>query len=68
MVVKKVMGANPTRTDLVYSKENFMRSFATILQEDSELSEADFGVLLIYLSRDKGAIAYDGKVYGGYLI
>ncbi|KAL4797869.1 Snf7-domain-containing protein [Aspergillus venezuelensis] len=60
-VVKKVMSANPTRTDLVYSKESFVGSFATILQDDSELSEADFDVLLIYLSRDKGAIAYDGK-------
>ncbi|KAL4871131.1 hypothetical protein BDV12DRAFT_38051 [Aspergillus spectabilis] len=60
-VVKRVMGASPTKTDLVYSKESFVESFATIIDEDSELSGLDFEVLLLYLSRDKGAIAYDGK-------
>jgi hypothetical protein len=29
--------------------------------EDS-LSDTDFGVLLTFLQRDKGAISYDGKV------
>jgi charged multivesicular body protein 7 len=56
------MGSNPSRTDLIYTKEGFVESFATILDEESELSNADFDVLLLYLSRDKGAIAYDGKV------
>ncbi|KAL2829175.1 Snf7-domain-containing protein [Aspergillus cavernicola] len=60
-LVKRIMGATPSNTDLVYSKESFVGSFATILDEDSELSDADFEVLLLYLSRDSGAIAYDGK-------
>ncbi|KAL4807573.1 Snf7-domain-containing protein [Aspergillus unguis] len=60
-VVKQAMSTNPTRTDLVYSKESFTDSFATVLGGSSELSSSDFDVLLLYLSRDKGAIAYDGK-------
>ncbi|KAI9375650.1 Snf7-domain-containing protein [Aspergillus egyptiacus] len=60
-VVKRVMGASPSNADLTYSKESFMESFATILDEQNELSDTDFEVLLLYLSRDEGAIAYDGK-------
>ncbi|KAF7621300.1 hypothetical protein AFLA_011603 [Aspergillus flavus NRRL3357] len=60
-IVKKVMGRSPSNTDLVYSKESFVSEFGTTLNQDSELSEADFDVLLLYLSRDSGAIAYDGK-------
>ncbi|KAL4883432.1 Snf7-domain-containing protein [Aspergillus karnatakaensis] len=60
-VVNRVMGASPTKTDLVYSKDSFVESFATILDDESELSESDIDVLLLHLSRDKGAIAYDGK-------
>ncbi|KAL4916571.1 Snf7-domain-containing protein [Aspergillus aurantiobrunneus] len=60
-VVKQALGTNPSKTVLVYSKESFVGSFGTILDEDSELSDRDFEVLLLYLSRDKGAIAYDGK-------
>ncbi|KAL5336406.1 Snf7-domain-containing protein [Aspergillus crustosus] len=60
-IVKTVFMSSPTKTDLVYSKESFVKSFATILHEERELSDADFEVLLLYLSRDKGAIAYDGK-------
>jgi charged multivesicular body protein 7 len=56
------MGSNPSRTELIYTRDGFIESFATILDEESELSGADFDVLLLYLSRDKGAIAYDGKV------
>ena len=63
-VVKQALGGGPSKMDLVYSKDGFMRSFATVLNEDSELSAADFDVLLIYLSRDCGAIAYDGRVCG----
>lgn len=40
-----------------------MRSFGTALGGDTELSETDFEVLLIYLSRDMNAISYDGKVW-----
>ncbi|GAB1210431.1 hypothetical protein APSETT445_009223 [Aspergillus pseudonomiae] len=60
-IVKQVMGQSPSNADLIYSKESFVNEFGTILNHDSELSEADFDVLLLYLSRDSGAIAYDGK-------
>lgn len=63
-VVKQVLGAGTSKMDLVYSKDEFMRDFATTMNEDSELSAADFDVLLLYLSRDCGAIAYDGRVGG----
>ncbi|KAL5045488.1 hypothetical protein BDW71DRAFT_78401 [Aspergillus fruticulosus] len=60
-LVKQMLGASPSKTDLVFSKESFMETFGTVLDEDSELSDTDFDILLLYLSRDKGAIAYDGK-------
>jgi len=42
-----------------------MNEYAGILDAGVDLSETDFDVLLLYLSRDSGSIAYDGKV--GYL-
>ncbi|KAE8395737.1 Snf7-domain-containing protein [Aspergillus alliaceus] len=60
-IVKQVMERSSSNTDLVYSKESFVNEFGTILNHESELSEADFDVLLLYLSRDSRAIAYDGK-------
>ncbi|RDW79195.1 putative vacuolar sorting protein SNF7 family protein [Aspergillus mulundensis] len=60
-LVKQVLGASPSKTDLIYSKESFVESFGTVLDDNSELSDIDLDVLLLYLSRDKGAIAYDGK-------
>ncbi|PYI21003.1 hypothetical protein BO86DRAFT_7770 [Aspergillus japonicus CBS 114.51] len=60
-VVKKATAQKPSKTDLVYSKERFVEEFASILDEGSQLSNADLDVLLLYLSRDSGAIAYDGK-------
>lgn len=38
-----------------------MSEFAGVLDERSLLSDADMDVLLLYMSRDSGAIAYDGK-------
>ncbi|GIC85789.1 putative vacuolar sorting protein SNF7 family protein [Aspergillus udagawae] len=60
-VVKQTLGGSQSKMDLVYSKERFTEEFATVLNKDSGLSSADFDVLLLYLSRDIGAIAYDGK-------
>jgi charged multivesicular body protein 7 len=60
--VKKATGNSSTKLDLIYSKESFIEDFASILNDATELSDADFDVLLIYLSRDANAIAYDGKV------
>lgn len=63
MVVKKATGGNVSKLDLIYSKESFIEQFASVLHDATELSDADFDILLIYLSRDCGAIAYDGKVW-----
>ncbi|EAW19239.1 putative vacuolar sorting protein SNF7 family protein [Aspergillus fischeri NRRL 181] len=60
-VVKQTLGGSQSKMDLIYSKERFTEEFATVLNKDSGLSSADFDVLLLYLSRDIGAIAYDGK-------
>ncbi|KAJ5568152.1 hypothetical protein N7450_010638 [Penicillium hetheringtonii] len=61
MIVKKATGHKPSKLNLIYSKENFIEQFADILHDATELSDADFDVLLVYLSRDSGAISYDGK-------
>lgn len=61
LAVKKATGGNSSKLDLIYSRESFVEEFAAILNDATELSDADFDVLLLYLSRDSGAIAYDGK-------
>ncbi|KAJ5690628.1 hypothetical protein N7462_005020 [Penicillium macrosclerotiorum] len=61
LVVKKATGGNPTKLDLIFTKESFVEEFATILHAATELSDGDFDILLVFLSRDSGAIAYDGK-------
>lgn len=53
---------SPALTDRVYSKESFVAEYASILNQSTQLSPTDFDVLLLYLSRDTGAIAYDGQV------
>ena len=67
LVIKKATGGNSSKLDLIYSKESFVEEYATILHDASELSDSDFDVLLLYLSRDCGAIAYDGKVCRNYI-
>lgn len=61
-VVKLATSNSSSKVDLVYSKEGFMEEFAAKLDGEAEFSESDFDVLLLYLSRDSGSIAYDGKV------
>ncbi|KAJ5159641.1 uncharacterized protein N7482_006645 [Penicillium canariense] len=61
LVVKKATGGNSSKLDLIYSKESFTEEFATVLNDATELSDSDLDILLVYLSRDSGAIAYDGK-------
>ena len=67
LVVKKATGNSASPLDLIYSKESFVEEFASILHDATELSDSDFDVLLIYLSRDSNAIAYDGKVCTCYI-
>ena len=66
-MVKQAMTQISSKMDLVCSKEAFINEFAGILDEGTELSEDDFDVLLLYLSRDSGSIAYDGKVCSVHL-
>ncbi|KAJ5710190.1 hypothetical protein N7493_009782 [Penicillium malachiteum] len=61
LAIKKATGGNSSKLDLIYSKESFIEDYATILHDATELSDSDFDVLLLYLSRDCGAIAYDGR-------
>ncbi|KAJ5993259.1 hypothetical protein N7451_008983 [Penicillium sp. IBT 35674x] len=61
LVIKKATGGRPSKLDLIWSKESFVEEYSTILHDATELSDSDFDVLLLYLSRDCGAIAYDGK-------
>ncbi|KAJ5873953.1 uncharacterized protein N7529_002383 [Penicillium soppii] len=60
-VVKKATGGTSSKLDLIYSKEIFVEEFAGLLNDATELSDSDLEVLLIYLSRDSDAIAFDGK-------
>jgi charged multivesicular body protein 7 len=62
LAVKKATGSYSSQLDLIYSRESFVEDFAAILNDATELSDTDFDVLLLYLSRDSGAIAYDGRV------
>lgn len=62
LAVKKATGSYSSKLDLIYSRESFVEEFAAILNDATELSDTDFDVLLLYLSRDSGAIAYDGRV------
>lgn len=60
--VKKATGSTASNLDLIFSREMFAEEFSNILNDTTELSDSDFDVLLIYLSRDSGSIAYDGRV------
>lgn len=51
-----------TRFDRTYTKSHFQKSFADSLVEERRLSETDVDILLVFLSRDKGLVVYDGKV------
>ncbi|KAJ5648038.1 hypothetical protein N7490_004410 [Penicillium lividum] len=62
LVIKKATASSKSsKLDLIWSKESFVEEYSTILHDATELSDSDFDVLLLYLSRDCGAIAYDGR-------
>jgi charged multivesicular body protein 7 len=50
-----------TRFERTFSKAHFYRTFNDQLVDGRQLSETDMEVLLKFLSRDKGAILYDGN-------
>ncbi|WYZ45089.1 hypothetical protein EsH8_VIII_000405 [Colletotrichum jinshuiense] len=51
-----------TRFDRTYTKSHFRKTFADSLVQDRKLSETDVDILLVFLSRDKGLVVYDGQV------
>ena len=48
--------------DSIFSKESFYRTFRETLISGKVLSETDVDVLLVFSSRDKGLLSYNGKV------
>ncbi|KAL1973057.1 hypothetical protein VTN31DRAFT_6599 [Thermomyces dupontii] len=60
-VVQKALAEASSPLDRIYAREQFCEAFATVLDSSAELSDSDFDVLLVYLSRDSKAIAYDGQ-------
>lgn len=66
--IKRATGGTSSKLDLILSKEQFAEKFAGVLNDSTELSDSDLEVLLIYLSRDSGAIAYDGNVSRHYYV
>ena len=50
-----------SRFERTFSKAHFRRTFEGVLGDDRPLSEADFDVLVRFLSRDKGVLATDGS-------
>jgi charged multivesicular body protein 7 len=61
-VWKQAAARQTSSIDRIYSLERFKAEFAHPVSNDSELSDSDFDVLLTFLRREKGVIAYDGKV------
>ncbi|KAF6829884.1 snf7 family protein [Colletotrichum musicola] len=60
-LAEKVSAAD-TRFDRTYTKSHFRKTYADTLVENRSLSETDVDILLVFLSRDKGLVIYDGKV------
>ncbi|KAF4773822.1 Snf7 family protein [Colletotrichum scovillei] len=56
------VSAADSRFDRTYTKTHFQKTFADALVQDRRLSETDVDILLVFLSRDKGIVVYDGKV------
>lgn len=50
-----------TRTDRIYSKKLFYEAFANVLGGKNQMTAADIEVLLKFMARDKGLLAYDGQ-------
>ncbi|KAK0636912.1 Snf7-domain-containing protein [Bombardia bombarda] len=58
---KSAAAAAESRFERTFSKAHFYRTFNDQLVEGKQLSNTDMDVLLHFLSRDKGAILYDGN-------
>ncbi|OHE94039.1 Snf7 family protein [Colletotrichum orchidophilum] len=60
-LAEKVTSAD-SRFDRTYTKSHFQKTFADTLVQNRRLSETDVDILLVFLSRDKGIVVYDGQV------
>ena len=60
--VLQLVSARTHWVDRVYSKDMFRLEFGRTFNSERELTDMDIEVLLKYLTRDKGEIAYDGEV------
>lgn len=58
----KVASDRTSRFERIFSKAHFKKTFENGLLEGRTLSEADFEVLLKFLSRDKDVLATDGNI------
>ena len=57
------MGKKSGRMDRVYPLILFKKDAAKVLGIKGDLTEADLTVVLKYLAREKGLIAYDSQVF-----
>ncbi|KAH8696708.1 putative vacuolar sorting protein SNF7 family protein [Talaromyces proteolyticus] len=60
-IINTATGIDISPLNRIYSKEMFVKRFATVLDQGTALSDNDFDILLLHLSRDIKAAAYDGK-------
>lgn len=58
----QLVSAQTHWVDRVFSKDMFRLEFGRTLNDQCELTDIDIDVLLTYLMRDRGQIAYDGEV------
>ena len=61
MIVAR-MGRKPNRMDRTYPMSLFKREAAKALDVEGDLTDTDLSVVLKYLARDKGLVAYDSQV------
>lgn len=58
--LSSLLDPHASRFDRTFSKAHFLQTFRSSLPTTTPLSPADMDVLLVFLSRDKHALLYDG--------
>lgn len=59
-LLKKVTSSG-SPFERTFTKKHFRKTYASSLAHGQKLSDRDFDVLLLFLSRDKSVLSYDGK-------
>jgi charged multivesicular body protein 7 len=59
--IVKMMKEYTSTADRVLSKTDFLKRFSTVLNPSAPLTTNDLDILLVFLARDKQAIAYDAQ-------